>query len=192
MPLIVKEVSDKHFEPAPPGLHQAVCVDVVDMGMVDGKFGPKHKVKLVFQLKAKNKLGERYQVRSSYTASLMEGSNLRRDLESWRGRSFTPADLKAFDLEKLLGVNCQINVKHAISKSTNRPYAQAAAILPAVKGEKLTPEKYEREPWPQQKAEPVEVEPEPDSFDPLDPGADSTVPFVALLAPLVGLLGLFA
>src|SRR5512139_1770544 len=152
MPLMIREDGGQHFEPAPPGLHAGVCVDVVDLGMVDGKFGPKRKLKLVWQLKLKNKVGERFQARASYTQSLMEGSNLRRDLESWRGRAFTPAELKAFDVEVLIGVNCQLNLKHNTSKSTGRVYAQVCAVLPAAKGEKLTPENYTREPWPTEQA----------------------------------------
>lgn len=146
MPLVIKE-SDGNFEPAPPGLHQAVCVDVVDLGMVDGKFGPKRKLKLIWQLKAKNKQGERFQARASYTQSLMEGSNLRRDLEAWRGRGFTPEERKAFDVEKLIGVNCQLALKHEKSQSTGRTYAKVTAVLPPVQGAAMKPENYEREPW---------------------------------------------
>lgn len=179
MPLVIKE-SEGHFEPAPPGLHEAVCVDVVDLGMVDGKFGPKRKLKLVWQLKMRNKLGEPFQARASYTQSLYEGSNLRRDLESWRGRAFTDAERKAFDVEKLIGVNCQISIKHDVSRSTGRTYAKVTVVLPANKGQNLKPEKYEREPWPseesQSRGEPVTVEPEPeDRFDDLD--SDPTCPF---------------
>ena len=159
MPLVIKESGAQHFEPAPPGLHEAVCVDVVDMGIVVGKFGPKSKVKVIWQIKMLNKEGERFQARATYTQSLMEGSNLRRDLESWRGRSFTPDELKAFDLEKLLGVNCQLSLKHAISKSTGRTYAQVTVVLPANKGQALKPEKYTREPWPAQTTEPPNQEP---------------------------------
>ena len=162
MALVIKE-NETHFEPAPPGLQSAVCVDVVDLGVVDGKFGPKRKLKIIWQTKAKNKLGERFQIRASYTQSLSEGSNLRRDLESWRGRSFTPEERKAFDVERLIGVNCQINVKHNVSKE-GRTYANATAILPAAKGEKLEPENYEREPWAKPADEPVY------DVDPIDEG----------------------
>lgn len=148
MPLVIKESGAQHFEPAPPGLHEAVCVDVVDMGIVPTKFGPKSKVKVIWQIKMLNKEGERFQARATYTQSLMEGSNLRRDLESWRGRTFTPDELKGFDVEKLLGVNCQLSLKHAISKSTGRTYAQVTVVLPANKGQAMKPEKYTREPWP--------------------------------------------
>jgi len=113
----------------------------------------------------------------------MEGSNLRRDLESWRGRAFTEAERKAFDVEKLIGVNCQLSLKHNVSKSTGRPYAQVTVVLPAVKGEVLKAENYEREPWP---AEPDPKFAPPNSeiydVDPIDEGDaaqydDDSVPF---------------
>jgi len=171
MPLIIKE-SEGHFDPAPPGLHSAVCCDVVDLGMVDGKFGPKRKLKLIFQLKAKNKQGERFQARASYTQSLMEGSNLRRDLESWRGRAFNEVERKAFDVEKLIGVNCQISLKHNQSKSTGRTYAQITVILPASKGEKLVVEDYQREPWPAEEPGAAVAPPNSEVYDvdPIDEG----------------------
>lgn len=167
MALVIKE-QEGHFDPAPPGLHAAVCCDVVDLGMVDGKFGPKRKLKLIWQLKARNKQGERFQARASYTQSLMEGSNLRRDLESWRGRAFTDAERKGFDVEKLIGVNCQLSLKHNVSKSTGRTYAQVTAVLPAEKGQKtaLVVENYEREAWASEAqaapGTPITVEPEPE------------------------------
>lgn len=173
MPLVIKEEAG-HFDPAPPGLHSAVCCDVVDLGLVDGKFGPKRKLKLIWQLKARNKQGERFQARASYTQSLMDGSNLRRDLESWRGRAFTAEERKAFDVEKLIGVNCQLSLKHNVSKSTGRTYAQVTAVLPAQKGERLEVEGYEREPWASDEVTPRTVapsSPEVYDVDPIDEGA---------------------
>ena len=196
MPLIAKEHADQQFEPCPPGLHRAVCVDVVDLGLQETPYGAKHKVKLIWQVPLKNKQGERYQIRATYTLSLAEGSNLRRDLESWRGRAFTEEERKGFDLEKLLGVNCQLNVMHGQS-AKGRTYAKATAVLPLDKAAaKLAPENYTREPWADSKP------PEPaDDFDPVDDGSaaqydDDSVPFAAFLAPLAGILlsgmGLFA
>ena len=173
MPLVIKE-SGGHFEPAPSGVHQAVCVDVVDLGIVPGKYGPKSKLKLIWQLKTRNKKGERFQVRATYTQSLMEGSNLRRDLESWRGRSFTQEELENFDVEKLLGVNCQLSLKQEKSKSTGRLYAKVTAVLEPLKGAafELNPEKYQREPWAGE-SKVYNAEPEPESFD----VAENDVPF---------------
>jgi hypothetical protein len=147
MPLIVKG-TDGEFTPAPPGLHQAVCVDVVDLGMVDGKYGPKRQAKIVWQLKTRNEKNERFQVRATYTQSLHEKARLRHDLESWRGRPFTREEIRGFDLETVIGANCQIQVAHRVS-AKGRTYANAQAIVPLAKGmEKLQPENYEREPWP--------------------------------------------
>lgn len=183
MPLIIKQ-DGTHFEPAPPGLHRAVCVDVVDLGLVEGKFGAKHKIKLVWQLEKRNKQGERFQARATYTASLFEGSNLRRDLEAWRAKNFTEKELAGFDVEKLIGINCQLSLKQAVSKSTGRTYAQVTAVLPAEKGAvKLAAEDYEREPWADEKPAPV-APPNSDVYDvdPIDEGhaaqyEDSDCPF---------------
>jgi len=146
---------------------------VVDLGLLESPFGVKHKVKVVWQTEARNKDKERFQVRQVYTASLAEGSNLRRDLESWRGRPFTADELKGFDIENVLGANCQISVTHAVSKK-GRTFAKLTAVVPAdKKAPKLQPESYEREPWADEKAsEPITVEPEP-----FDQGDDPTTPF---------------
>lgn len=147
MPLIIKG-SDQDFTPAPPGLHQAVCVDVVDLGMQETQFGEKRQLKIVWQLKTRNEKGERFQIRGTYTQSLNEKARLRHDLESWRGRPFTKDELRAFDVEKLIGANCQIQVAHRVS-AKGRTYANAQAIVPLAKGmAKIEPENYEREPWP--------------------------------------------
>jgi hypothetical protein len=47
-----------------------------------------------------------------YTLSLNEKASLRKDLQSWRGRPFTPAELAGFDVSKLIGANCLLSVLH--------------------------------------------------------------------------------
>ncbi len=132
MPIIAKK-PDSQFSTAPEGLHQAVCCDVVDLGLVDGPFGQKHKVELWWQLDETDpKSQARYTVRQRYTLSLDEKANLRRDLESWRGRKFTELELGGFDLEKLIGVNAQIQIIHNLSdKGTT--FANVQAIVPALR-----------------------------------------------------------
>ena len=41
-------IEAKAFTPAPEGLWNAVCVDVIDKGMVDGQYGQKHKCRLLW------------------------------------------------------------------------------------------------------------------------------------------------
>lgn len=124
MPLNVKENSMKNFEPVPQGIHAAVCNMVVDCGIQSGgKFKPRHQVYIRWEIPAEriewtDKNGEKHEgpmsIGKFYTASLSEKATLRRDLENWRGKSFTKEELAGFDLFKVLGVPCQIMVSHNV------------------------------------------------------------------------------
>lgn len=133
------------YTAAPEGLHAAVCVDVVNLGIVAGAYGAKHKVRIVWQLEAVDDThGRRFDVARVYTLSLHERAALRKDLESWRGKKFTEVELDGFDLEKLLGVNAQVNVTHQLSDD-GTVYANVSTIVPPMKGVlKLTPLDYVR------------------------------------------------
>ena len=54
-------------------------------------------------------------------------------LESWRGKSFTEDEAKAFDITKLLGKACMINVIHKKSSKGN-DYADISSIATLPKG----------------------------------------------------------
>lgn len=145
MPIIARAPESK-FTPAPEGLHQAVCVDVHDMGLQKTPWGEKHKVLIVWQIEQINdETGKRFDVRNFYTLSLSEKANLRRDLECWRGRKFTEDELGGFDLDKLLGANCQLQIVHNLSDE-GKTYANIQAVVPfsAKLGPKLQPQDYVR------------------------------------------------
>jgi hypothetical protein len=144
MAIVAREPESK-FTPAPEGLHQAVCVDVVELGLVQTPWGEKEKVEIVWQLDFVNdELDRRFEVRKWYGLSLHEKANLRKDLECWRGRKFTADELKGFDLEKLIGANCQLQVIHNITDE-GKVYANVQAIVPHnSKVPKLAPEDYIR------------------------------------------------
>ena len=144
MAIIAKD-NRKEFTPAPEGLHQAVCVDVTDLGLQPTPWGEKQKVDLRWQLEAMDEeTGRPFLVQSRYTNSLNEKATLRIHLEAWRGRKFTAEELEGFDLEKLLGVNCQIQVIHNITDQ-GRIFANVQAIVPLGKGmTKLRPRDYVR------------------------------------------------
>jgi hypothetical protein len=81
----------KAFTPAPEGLHQAVCVDVVDLGLVEGPRGAKPTVELRWELDLTNEeTGCPYLVSKRYSLTLNEKGNLRPMLEAWRGRPRPP------------------------------------------------------------------------------------------------------
>ena len=129
MPIIVRK-PESSFDPCPEGLHQAVCVDAVDLGLQETPWGPKQKVELRWQTDLVNtRTSKRFEVRKRYTASLHEKARLRQDLECWRGRKFTEEELKGFDIDKVVGINCQVQVIHTISDE-GRVYDNVQTIVP--------------------------------------------------------------
>jgi hypothetical protein len=133
--------SNKDYEPTPCGVQQAVCAFVEDIGTqagtYDGKPTFKHQIVVCWELGAKMKKGDYagrpFMVSKFYTLSLGEKANLRHDLESWRGRQFTEQELNGFDVEKLKGVNCLLNIVEA-KKRDGSDTQKIAAIMPVQKG----------------------------------------------------------
>jgi hypothetical protein len=133
MPIIASD-SRKDFTPAPEGLHQAVCCDVVDKGLRKTPWGEKHKIELRWQIEGEpDESGHLPMVTKWYTLSLSDKAILRHHLEAWRGRKFTTEELQGFDLEKLIGVNCQIQIAHDLG-AEGKIYANVQAIVPLGKG----------------------------------------------------------
>jgi hypothetical protein len=136
----------KTYAQAPEGLHVAVCVDVVNLGIVAGAYGARHKVRIVWQLDVVDaEHNRRCDVARVYTLSLHERAALRKDLESWRGKKFTDAELDGgFDLERLIGVNAQVNITHDLSDD-GTCYANVSTVVPPTKGApRLVPLAYVR------------------------------------------------
>lgn len=142
---IIARDTQRKFTPPPEGLHQAVCVDVVDLGLLETPWGPKQKVEIRWQLEVANpETGHRHLAVKRYTLSLNEKATLRQHLEAWRGRKFTQEELQGFDLEKLLGVNGQVQIVHILSDD-GRTFGNVQAIVPLGKGMvKMRPEEYIR------------------------------------------------
>jgi len=131
---IIASFTRGEFSPAPEGLHQAVCIDVVDKGMQQTAWGEKHKVQVRWVIDAVDeKTGRQHMVTSSYTLSLHKKALLRQHLEAWRGKRFTDEELKGFDLERLIGVNCQLQIVHSLGEE-NTVYSNVQAIVPLGKG----------------------------------------------------------
>ena len=126
------------------GLHNAVCAKMFDLGVQEGYQGKmQHKVAIYFELEERIPDGEykdkRFMLMKSYTLSLNEKANLRKDLESWRGKSFTEDEAKGFDIEVLIGKPCTINV--VMHESNGKERARISGIMPKQKtSEALTPE----------------------------------------------------
>jgi hypothetical protein len=126
MSIVLKQ---KQYTPAPEGIHAACCVDVVDLGVIEGQFGPKHKCRITWEIVTPMADGRRFSTSKTYTMSLHEKATLFKDLKAWRGRPFTAEELKGFDLEKVLGAPCQLVITH--SEVEGKVYANVTAILKA-------------------------------------------------------------
>lgn len=136
------------FTPIPEDLHLAICYGIWDIGTQFTHFSdhPVHKVVIVWELPEVRGEFERdgkkvdlpRAISKQYTVSLHKKASLRKDLESWRGRKFTDEELKGFDLKKLLGVPCQIQIIH--NKVEEKTYANISAIIKAPAGKYPTSE----------------------------------------------------
>lgn len=140
MAIIVKAPETK-YTPAPEGVWQGVCCDVIEHTDVETPWGLKDMVEVRWQLEELDDANvdregnpRPYMVTRRYTASLDRRSNLRRDLESWRNKKFNGEELAGFDVEVLIGVNCQVQVQHHLAENGNT-YANVVAVLPAPKNQ---------------------------------------------------------
>jgi len=145
--MVVKE-PESQFIQAPVGVHAAVCVDEIDMGLVHNKFDPEADpvptVRLVWQIAEDMPDGKPFLIKKDYRASLHEKATLRKELEGWRGRPFTFDELAGFDLENVIGAPCMLNVVAKVSKK-GKTFSNIAAIMPLAKGfVKLAPRDYIR------------------------------------------------
>lgn len=134
MPIYARK-PESNFKPAPEGLYQAVCCDVWEPFEEESPFSGKmvDKTRIVWQLEEINPdNGRPYEVSQIYTLSLHSKANLTKHLEAWRGRRFSKEELKEFDLEKLIGVNCQLQIIHN-AKEGGEVYANVQAIVPVGK-----------------------------------------------------------
>lgn len=156
------------FIPAPIGIHNAVCCDIVELGIIpdwDGK--KRRKVRLMWQIDARMEDGRRYVIGRKYTATLNPKGSLRPDLESWRGRKFTEEEVEGFNLVKLLGKPCQIQVIH--EEKDGETFGRVRTVLPALPPPPHGPARLEVEDYIRMKDRKDESQ-EP-------PHADEEVPF---------------
>lgn len=130
------------FEPPPEGSHVGVCYRVIDLGTQETTFqgaaSKKHLLMLSWELsEEKMSDGRPFTISKRYTYSSSPKSNLRKDLESWRGKRFEDKELGAFDIGRLLGVGCMLNVVH--SEKNESLYANVAAIMRMPRGMSTPP-----------------------------------------------------
>jgi hypothetical protein len=117
------------FKPHPEGIHPAVCVDVMDLGLVETEFQGQrkmvNKVKLAFESEAKTDDGKPCMVTKNFTASLHPKAKLAEFLGKWRGRPVLPGE--TIDLGKLIGACCTLVISHQ-QNLVGKTYASIDAV----------------------------------------------------------------
>lgn len=143
--------NSKPRELIPAGNYLARCYQMIEIGTVKetvmGTEKVLTKVRIGWELPTELRVfheekGEQPLVISKeFTLSLHEKSALRIALKSWRGKDFTEDEAKGFDITKLLGVPCMINIIHNPSKSDpTKIYEQISGITPVPKGMPMPPQ----------------------------------------------------
>ena len=126
------------FKLPPPGSFLARLYRIIDIGTQTtewmGKKKMQRKIICMFELHGEDNEGNPLAmddgkplvVSKRYTLSLDEKATLRKDLEAWRGKEFTQAELDGFNLEVLLGKFCMVAITH--SDYNDKKYANIASI----------------------------------------------------------------
>jgi hypothetical protein len=140
---IIAKNEGSGFEPAPGGTFAARCYSMIHIGTIDetiqGKPKRLNKVRITWELPTEKKVFKEEEgempivVSKDFTLSMNEKANLRKFLESWRGKQFTEDEVKAFDITKLLGLACLITIVHK-KNGEGKEYADIASCSALPKG----------------------------------------------------------
>ena len=134
----------RQFQIAPAGTHLARLYRIIDLGTqmreYEGKVTMNRKGKFFFELHGEDAEGKPLLTSDGkpliqsreYTISLNEKANLRRDLEAWRGKSFTEQELKGFQLKTLLGHFCMVNISHRQKGDLTYADLKGISSVPAI------------------------------------------------------------
>ena len=142
MTTIVATQGTNEFPKVPTGVHNARCVRVIDLGTQRSDYGGnityKRQVLIIWEIPDQITNDQPMTISKFYTLSLHEKSNLGMDLVSWRGRPFTEQEKQGFDITKLIGVPCQINVMH-----NDNGKEKVSSVMPLGKDTKLQDQHHE-------------------------------------------------
>lgn len=144
MAFIAKDSGGGNFKKVPPGAYIGRCYSLIDLGTQTsqgGQYAGKsaHKIRIGWELFGEDEAGQPLTVdvngvqmpmtiTKSYTMSLHEKSGLRKDLAAWRGRDFTEEEARGFDVSKLMGAYCMVNV--TTQENNGKTYTNVAGLTP--------------------------------------------------------------
>lgn len=143
MSFIATDSGGGSFKRVPAGVYIGRCYSLIDLGtqMSNGQYGEKfqHKLRIGWELFGEDESGAPLTVdvdgkempmtiSKSYTVSMHEKARLRADLAAWRGKEFSEEEAKAFDVSKLVGAYCMVNV--TTSETNGKTYSNVVGLTP--------------------------------------------------------------
>ncbi len=133
-----------NYKPVDAGTYAARCYSMILIGTVKETFQGEEKeitkVRIGWELPTELKVfkeeeGEKpLTISKEFTLSMHEKANLRKFLESWRGKGFTEDEAKYFDITVLLGKPCMLSIIHKVGKVKGNTYADISGITTVPKG----------------------------------------------------------
>lgn len=129
------------FEKAPAGNHLAVAYEFIDMGTQERspyqgqERSPCRQIWIGWELPNESmEDGRPFVIGRKYNYSSNENSAMRKDLESWRGKAFTPEEFGTFEIQSVLGHGCFLQVTHTESQDGTKTYANVDTVAALPKG----------------------------------------------------------
>jgi hypothetical protein len=145
---ITAKGSDSKFKPHAEGQFVGQCVDTINLGekVQDFPGSPSYLAPtcaLVYRTGERNEeTGEFIDIAREFTVSMGEKANLRKYLEQWRGKPYTPEQLDAgVPIDKLTGQHGLLTIAHRKS-GKGRIYANITACVGIPKQMAGSVEKY--------------------------------------------------
>ncbi len=137
--MILTDSGGTAFTPCPAGSYLARCCQLIDLGTqastFEGETKHARKVLIAWEVlddECRRDDGQPFILSKRFTQSLHEKAALRKTLTSWRGRDFTPVELRGFELRAVLGKDAFISVVH--TDKDGKTYSNIAAVMKPPKG----------------------------------------------------------
>lgn len=130
--------NNQDFPVLSAGSHIARCYAVIDLGTHEkvwqGEAKKERQLRVIWEVPGERMNdGRPMAISRTYKASLNEKARLRKDIEAWRNKKLTEAEVDNFDITMLLGKPAMIGVVHTEGKDGGT-YAGVNSIMPPVKG----------------------------------------------------------
>jgi hypothetical protein len=141
--MAIKAPEIQQRELIPAGNYVAICYKMLQIGTVDnvykGVTSKKPMIRIGWELSDELKVWKEGDpakpavIEKEYNLFMTDKSTLRKDLQSWRGQAWTDKEASDFDITKLVGAPCLINIIHQTNEAGTKTYEKIAGITPLPK-----------------------------------------------------------